>query len=65
MQQLQKKLVNANVSTTDVIGIPADWVESAGFAWLGYCQVHGIPSNLPSVTGATKPVVLGEVFKPE
>ena len=65
INELERELIYANISTTDTIGIPADWVESAGFAWLGYCLIHGIPSNLPSVTGAKKKVVLGELFEPK
>lgn len=65
MQQLSLALQPAITTTTDSVGIPPDWVEAAGFAWLGYCRVHGIKSNLPSVTGAKKAVVLGELFLPE
>ena len=50
------------VHRTDALGVPADWVEAVGFAWLGYCKLHNLPSNLPSVTGANSPQVLGEVF---
>ena len=65
VQALNKALNNASISTTDSIGIPADWVEAAGFAWLGYCHIHNLPSNLPSVTGASKSLVLGELFTPQ
>ena len=63
-EQLEIELPNAKISTTQTVGIPADWVEAVGFAWLGYCCQHGITSNLPSVTGAKQSVVLGEVFVP-
>jgi len=64
LRQLQEALPNAIIDTTGAIGVPADWVEAVGFAWLGYCFEHGIPSNLPDVTGATKRVILGESFTP-
>ena len=64
MTLLAKELPNGNITTTSEIGIPADWVESAGFAWLGFCKVHNIPSNLPSVTGAKKAVCLGKIYHP-
>ena len=64
MDSLTKSLTNFTVRTTNELGIPSDWVEAVGFAWLGYCYHHNIPSNLPSVTGATKSVVLGEKFIP-
>lgn len=64
MSGLQEALPMLTVQSTDVLGIPADWVESVGFAWLGYCYLHGIPSNLPSVTGASNAVILGESCQP-
>jgi anhydro-N-acetylmuramic acid kinase len=57
-------LPSCNIDRTDVLGVPSDWVEAAGFAWLGYCCAHQIESNIPSVTGAGQSVVLGEVFCP-
>ena len=61
---LQHRLPELSIQTTDKIGIASDWVESIGFAWLGYCQLHQIASNLPSVTGASKKLVLGERYLP-
>lgn len=65
MGGLKSKLTNFDVKTTNALGVPSDWVEAVGFAWLGYCCAHGIKSNLPSVTGAKSKVVLGEVFLPQ
>ena len=65
MSSLQKSLPEFTVRKTDDIGVPADWVEAVGFAWLGYCYLNNIPSNLPTVTGANSQVVLGENFLPE
>lgn len=64
MQGLRSLLGEKNVAPSDTLGIPADWVEAAGFAWLGYCCEHSIKSNLPSVTGAREQVVLGEKYLP-
>ncbi|MEM7359839.1 MAG: anhydro-N-acetylmuramic acid kinase [Pseudomonadota bacterium] len=65
MQSLAEALTTFRVQKTDVLGVPSDWVEAAGFAWLGYCFLHGEPSNLPSVTGANQQLVLGEQFRPQ
>lgn len=65
MRQLAQELTGYQVEKTDAVGVPSDWVEAVGFAWLGYCKRHGIPSNLPSVTGASKPVVLGKTYTPQ
>lgn len=45
----------------DASGVTANAKEAIGFALLGYCSLFGIPANMPSVTGASGPVVLGTV----
>lgn len=65
MTRLRATLGNYSVFDTDALGIPADWVEAVGFAWLGYCRLLEIESNLPSVTGASDSISLGEIFFPE
>jgi anhydro-N-acetylmuramic acid kinase len=62
MNALKAALRQFKVHTTAQLGLPSDWVEAVGFAWLGYCCAHGVASNLPSVTGANSKVVLGEAF---
>ncbi len=64
MQSLQQRLVSFEVSSTDQAGVNSDYLEAIGFAWLGYCFDQSIPSNVPSVTGAAKDCVLGELFEP-
>lgn len=64
MHKLKQRLNHFSVDTSDAAGVPADWVEAVGFAWLGYCCNNNIASNMPSVTGAEEKVVLGEIFKP-
>lgn len=65
MHSLAETLPSFSIQKTDVLGVPSDWVEAVGFAWLGYCNLHHIPSNLPSVTGASDQIVLGERFEPK
>jgi len=65
MQGLRDELENFEIQTTNALGVPADWVEAVGFAWLGYCRCNNINSNLPSVTGAKSEVVLGEIYLPQ
>ena len=64
VEQLQTELPKASINTTADIGIDPNWVEAIGFAWLGYCRLHNIPSNMPSVTGATNEVCLGNLTQP-
>lgn len=50
-------------STGDIAGgLDPDWVEAAAFAWLARQALEGIPGNLPSVTGARHPVILGGIY---
>ncbi|MCD9033561.1 anhydro-N-acetylmuramic acid kinase [Luteimonas sp. Y-2-2-4F] len=43
-------------------GIDPDFVEAMGFAWLARQTLLGRPGNLPSVTGAAGPRVLGGIY---
>lgn len=52
----------APVTTTDAAGLAPDWVEAVAFAWLAWRHLHRLPGNLPSVTGARRPVVLGGLY---
>ncbi len=49
------------VSTTDDLGLPAEAKEAAAFALLGWLTWHHLPGNIPSATGATRPVILGRI----
>ena len=60
-QRLQARLTSAQISTTDEVGIDGDFKEAIAFAVLAYWRVNGIPGNLPQVTGASQPALLGEV----
>lgn len=62
LQRLQHHLPRCTVSTTDAVGIPADWIEAMAFAWLAYCCLEGIPGNRPEVTGAKGLRVLGGIY---
>ncbi|MFT3788830.1 MAG: anhydro-N-acetylmuramic acid kinase [Tepidisphaeraceae bacterium] len=50
-----------NVRLTDELGIPSAAREAIAFALLADATLQGRPSNLPSVTGANRPVVLGSI----
>lgn len=49
------------VETTSSHGVPDQAREAMAFALLGHESLMGRPSNLPAVTGARAPVVLGTV----
>lgn len=50
-----------SVKSTDDAGLPVEAKEAAAFALLGWLTLHGLPGNLPSATGAARPVVLGRI----
>jgi anhydro-N-acetylmuramic acid kinase len=60
--RLQTLLEGRSVSKTDQLGIAADWVEAAAFAWLARQALLGQPGNLPAVTGAAGPRLLGAIY---
>jgi anhydro-N-acetylmuramic acid kinase len=60
-QRLQVHLPSAAVMTTDEVGLSADFKEAIAFAVLAYWRYHGLPGNLPEVTGAAKAMTLGEI----
>ena len=62
VERLKARLSPRRVMRTDVLGISADYVEAAAFAWLAKCALEGIPGNRPSVTGASEPLVLGGIY---
>ncbi|MBD8527018.1 anhydro-N-acetylmuramic acid kinase [Pseudoxanthomonas sp. CAU 1598] len=62
MQRLAMRLPQLQVESTAAHGIDPDFVEAIGFAWLAQATVEGRAGNLPSVTGARGPRVLGAVY---
>jgi anhydro-N-acetylmuramic acid kinase len=49
------------VRTTDDFGLPSEAKEAVAFALLAYQTWRKLPSNVPSATGAERPVILGKV----
>lgn len=62
MARLGAALPSIRIRQTEVLGIPADWVEAFAFAWLAQQTLHLHPANLPAVTGARHPCVLGAIY---
>lgn len=62
MARLSALLPGTEVTTTDEAGISGDDMEALAFAWLAWRTIAGLPGNLPSVTGASQPSVLGAIF---
>jgi anhydro-N-acetylmuramic acid kinase len=62
LRRLQALLPDVRVETTDVLGLDPDQVEALAFAWLARQTLEGRPGNLPAVTGARAPAVLGGIY---
>ena len=48
----------------DELGVPSQAKESVAFALLGWLTWHRLPGNVPSATGAERPVILGKLTYP-
>ncbi len=62
MQALQQRLAPTPVATTAAVGWPVQWVEAAAFAWLAHQTLRQRPGNVPEVTGAAGPRILGALY---
>lgn len=52
---------NIELKTHEDFGISNNYKEAMAFALLGYCNFYNIPNNVPSCTGANRPLVLGKM----
>jgi anhydro-N-acetylmuramic acid kinase len=64
VKRLVELLPHLTVELSDRYGLPVDAKEAIAFAVLADRTLHGLPGNLPSVTGARRAVVLGKIVKP-
>ena len=62
MSGLEAEFPAVEVGPSDGRGIPAHAVEGVSFALLARAALLGIPGNVPAVTGARVPVVLGKII---
>lgn len=61
VRRLADALAPAAVQPIDDFGINGDAKEAVAFAVFGYQTLRGLPSNVPSATGARRPVVQGKI----
>ena len=62
MDALRHLYQAGSVRSSAEYGVPPDWIEAMAFAWLARQTLHGKAGNLPSVTGARHPLVLGGIY---
>lgn len=63
MDALSGALPGRIVQTTASLGVAPKAVEGTAFAWMAHERLAGRSAALPSVTGATRPVLLGGVYR--
>ncbi len=64
VERIAANLAGRSVATTAELGIAADWVEAAAFAWLARARLHNVPVHLSAVTGSSRPALLGCITAP-
>jgi anhydro-N-acetylmuramic acid kinase len=64
LKRLAELLPQVTVELSDRYGLPVDAKEAIAFAILADRTLHGLPGNLPRVTGARRAVVLGKIVHP-
>jgi len=64
MRMLAAELPNIEVITGAVVGVDGNALEAVAFAILGYQMLRGRQGNIPSVTGARAPAILGKLTLP-
>jgi anhydro-N-acetylmuramic acid kinase len=63
LSRLTELLPYLSVQLSDDYGLPVDAKEAIAFALLADRTLHGLPGNLPAVTGARRAVVLGKIVR--
>lgn len=64
MHMLADEMPGTAVAPADAFGLPADAKEAICFAILANETLNEVPSNVPSVTGASRPVICGSIRLP-
>ena len=62
MGELENALPQARLLLTSELGLDPQMVEPVAFAWLAKQAIVGMPGNLPEVTGASGPRILGAIY---
>ncbi|MEX0387252.1 anhydro-N-acetylmuramic acid kinase [Spiribacter onubensis] len=61
-RRLADELPDVILRRSDAMGFPAGAVEPVGFAWLGRATLRGEAVDTRTVTGASRPVILGGIY---
>jgi len=62
VRRLAARLPDCHLLPTDSRGLPVSQVEAAAFAWLASAHCGRRAGNVPAVTGAAGPRILGALY---
>lgn len=63
LSRIKLLLPTTKIEITEQLGLSANWVESATFAWLAYCTWHKQKHQLSNITGSqAKDTLLGCIY---
>jgi len=65
VSRIGELLPTLSIHESDKFGLNVDAKEAIAFAVLADRTMHGLCGNLPTVTGARRPVVLGKTSRPQ
>lgn len=63
LERLASHLPQTEVCSTEEIDVNPNWMEACAFAWLAFARCHNLNGNLPTVTGASRPALLGAIYQ--
>ena len=64
IEELRMDFDGLTVDSTAAVGMDPQCVEACAFAWLAHQRLAQQPGNIPAVTGAARPAVLGALYRP-
>ena len=64
MKMIAAELPGIEVTSAEAVGVDGGALEAVAFAILAYQMLRGLPGNIPSVTGARTPAILGKLTLP-
>lgn len=63
-ERIAELVPQSTLGSTSDFGVSADWLEAMAFAWLAKQRLEYKAGNAPTVSGASRPCVLGGVYLP-
>lgn len=65
IQSLNTQLKSFKISSSDDYGIDSDALEAIAFAWFAHKTIHRKALDLTTITGSSKPHVMGGIYYPD